>query len=63
MWKLTPKENDKANEFVERTRSENTGVSGGQYTYSFTSTSLGEIAKVTDNCTGEECVLTDFNDW
>lgn len=40
-----------------------TGAIGGRYTYSFTPTSLGEVILVTDNVTGEELNLTDYESW
>lgn len=39
-----------------------TGPIGGRYTFSFTNTSLGQIAKVTDSFTKEELILTNLDD-
>lgn len=40
-----------------------TGAIGGRYTYSFTPTSLGTIAKVKDAVTKTEIDLTDYLSW
>lgn len=39
------------------------GCSGGEYTYSFTPTSLGTIRRVTNNYTKESIDLTEYGDW
>lgn len=42
--------------------STNSGAIGGQFTYAFTNTSLGQIFKVQCAC-GEEVDLTDYMGW
>jgi len=39
------------------------GTSGGGYTYSFTPTGLGVVAKVKNEITGNVIDLTDYNSW
>lgn len=39
------------------------GAIGGQFEFTFTPTSLGTIASVKDNVTGEKLILTDFGDF
>ena len=39
------------------------GATGGGYTYKFTQTSLGCIAKVVNNITKEEIDLTEYDQW
>lgn len=39
------------------------GAIGGSYTYSFTPTTLGVIAKVKNNANGQEIDLTNYLDW
>jgi hypothetical protein len=39
------------------------GAIGGGYTYSFTPTGLGVVAKVTNNLTHEELDVTDYDAW
>lgn len=39
------------------------GAAGGQFTFSFTHTSLGDVAKVKDAVTGEELDLSDYDSW
>jgi arsenate reductase-like glutaredoxin family protein len=41
---------------------DNTGAIGGRLTYSFTSTSLGEVCKVECAC-GAKVDLTEYGDW
>jgi hypothetical protein len=41
---------------------ERCGTIGDRFSYTFTPTSLGIIAKVTCGC-GKSLCLTDFNDW
>jgi hypothetical protein len=39
------------------------GAIGGRYSYTFTPTGLGVIAKITDNATGEVLDVTDYDGW
>jgi len=39
------------------------GATGGQFTFSFMHTGLGDIVKVKDSVTGEELDLTDYDSW
>jgi hypothetical protein len=39
------------------------GAIGGQFTYCFTNTGLGQIIVVKDNISGKEINLTDFDNW
>jgi hypothetical protein len=39
------------------------GACGGAFTYSFTPTSLGLIVKVTNNLSGDELDLTEWDMW
>ncbi len=39
------------------------GTIGGEFTYSFTPTSLGLIKKVKEEITGEELDLTEYDEW
>lgn len=39
------------------------GAIGGQFTFSFTHTSLGDVTKVKDAVTGEELDLSDYDSW
>lgn len=63
MFNLDAEEQAKVEAFVAETRSENTGCSGGQYTYSFTPTTLGTITKITDNVSGRVKDLTNYDHW
>lgn len=40
-----------------------TGAIGGQFTFSFTPTSIGVIVVVKDALTGEKIDLTDYSEW
>lgn len=63
MFSLDAEEQRKADAFIAETQKQNTGCSGGQYTYSFTPTTLGTITKITDNVSGRVHDLTDYNAW
>jgi hypothetical protein len=63
MFSLDAEEQRKAEVFIEETKSQHTGCSGGQYTYSFTPTTLGTITKLTDNVSGRVHDLTDYTGW
>ena len=60
-FKLTEQEWKVAEEFMEKHRAKNTGAIGGQFSISFTMTSIGDIATIIDDRTGEEKTLTDFS--
>jgi hypothetical protein len=62
-FSLNDREIELASEFMNRLRLEYTGAIGGQFTFEFTNTSLGQIASVYDNVSKERLVLTDFDTW
>ncbi len=62
-FSLSDREIELASEFMSRLRLEYTGAIGGQFTFEFTNTSLGQIASVYDNVSKERLVLTDFDNW
>lgn len=50
-------------DFITETAKEYTGAIGGQYTYSFTATSLGTILEIKDGITGKIFNATDYASW
>lgn len=60
---LDPSEIKKFNDWSSRLPSGPTGASGGRFTYSFTPTTLGTVAKITDAITGETIDVTDYDLW
>lgn len=63
-FELEPSEVKKLNAWLDKKDlTTYTGAIGGRFTYSFTNTNLGTIAKVTDNLDGSEIDLTDYESW
>lgn len=60
---LSQSEYDKYIEWKSTREDEYCGAIGGRYTFSFTFTTLGRTAKVTDNLRNEELDLTDYTTW
>ena len=50
-------------EFQDKHRVAYSGAIGGQFSYKFTPTSLGDIITVIDGTSGEELNVTDFDSW
>jgi hypothetical protein len=50
-------------EFFAATEKEYTGVIGGQYSYTFTPTSMGMMLEILDGISGRKINVTDFNSW
>lgn len=60
-FELSKEEEDKAWEFIKTKQVDYCGAIGGQFTFEFTRTSIGQIATVLDNVSGERCDLTDYD--
>jgi len=69
MWKylistnLDEKEKEKASLFIKEKEVKYVGAIGGQFTFTFTPTSIGTIKTIIDNVSGEKCDLTDYDDF
>lgn len=61
-FKLSEKEWEIAEEFMKERNLYN-GAIGGQFTISFTMTSIGDIASISDSRSGAEKTLTDFSEF
>ena len=48
---------------MEEKQVEYCGAIGGQFTFTFTRTSIVQVATVIDNVSKEELTLTDFDEW
>ena len=66
-FELTKDELKLAEEWVESKPEKAEGAIGGRYSFMFTPTGLGTIAKIVDNAPDtpdeRELVLTDFSKW
>lgn len=62
-FRLTEKESKLAQKFMEEKQVEYCGAIGGQFTFTFTRTSIVQVATVIDNVSKEELTLTDFDEW
>jgi hypothetical protein len=64
MFALDAEQREKLNEWIKKKDLEEySGASGGRFTYQFTPTSLGLVAKVIDNLKHDEIDLTDYACW
>lgn len=63
IFRLTEKETKLAQKFMEEKQLEYAGAIGGQFTFTFTITSIGQIVTVIDSASNEELTLTDFDEW
>jgi hypothetical protein len=63
MFSLTKEQSARVSEFIKAKRAEYTGAIGGQFTWSFTPTTLGCVCKVKDNISGEELDVSDYDMW
>ena len=62
-FELSKEEEDRAWEFIKTKQVDYCGAIGGQFTFTFTRTSIGQVATVIDNVSKEELTLTDFDEW
>lgn len=62
-FELTEKEEILAWKFIKEKQVEYCGAIGGQFTFTFTRTSLGQISTIIDCVSKEELTLTDFDEW
>lgn len=63
VFQLNKKERAAANEFIKKQDKPYAGAIGGQFSYIFTPTSIGCVIKVLNHFTGEECDVTDYEEW
>jgi len=63
MFSLTEEQEKELLSWMENHEVVYEGAIGGRYTYKFTPTSLGVIAKVKDCITKTEIDLTDYDAW
>lgn len=65
MFELDEQQREKLNAWIGAKASKKayTGACGGRYTYSFTPTSLGLVAKVYDEIDKDTIDLTEYGDW
>ena len=63
MFQLNEKERAAANEFIKKQDKPYAGPTGGQFSYIFTPTTIGCVIKVVNHFTGEECDVTDYENW
>lgn len=47
----------------EKNKTRNQGAIGGAFVYTFCNTTLGQVAKVRNDATGDEIDLTDYESW
>lgn len=62
-FELTEEEVEKARKFMTSKRVEYCGAIGGQFTFTFSNTSIGQFRTVIDNVSKEECHLTDLDNF
>lgn len=62
-FELSKEEENKAWEFIKTKQMDYVGAIGGQFTFEFTRTSIGQIATVLDNVSGERCDLTNYDNF
>lgn len=62
-FRLTEKEAKLAHKFMKEKELDYVGAIGGQFTFTFTRTSIGQIITIIDNASKEELTLTDFDEW
>jgi hypothetical protein len=62
MFTLSEEQNKKVQDFINK-NTKYSGAIGGQFTWSFTPTSIGMIIKITDNLSGEVLDVTNYDEW
>jgi len=62
MFTLSEEQNEKIKDFIDK-NVKYSGAIGGQFTWSFTPTSLGTIIKITDHISKEVLDVSNYDEW
>lgn len=62
-FRLTKEEVELAQKFMKEKALDYVGAIGGQFTFEFTITSIGQIITVLDSVSGERCDVTDYDNF
>ena len=62
MFTLSEEQNKKVKDFIDKNK-KYSGAIGGQFTWSFTPTSIGMVIQITDNISKEVLDVSNYDEW